>query len=191
MLYYKGFRLPHRINEHVQNVVEFELLSPNNEIIKGINLSKFCKENYLKYNCIRKVINGSLWEYRGWRRTDTTDEELSTKGQKYKKSLTLISPNGDEIYVDDLKPFCFKNKLNYKLFYNLYKGFNKMASGWTTKENFRDVSKQIINTDGKIVRLIGRGSIKKFCNHRNLNYDCFIHIMGDKEKQYKGWRLLE
>lgn len=191
MLYYRGFRLPHRIGEEVSNVVEFELLSPDNKIVRGNNLSRFCRNNNLEYNCIRKVINGEIWKHQGWMRPDTTGEELATKGQRYKKPITLISPIGDEVIVDDLKPFCFKNGLDYSLFYSLYKGYNQTAMGWTKKENLENISKKIIHVDGKIISLIGRGSKKKFCNDNNLNYGCFINMIAGKEKQYKGWKLLK
>lgn len=189
MLYYKGFRLPHRKNEHISNAVKFELLSPDNKLVKGINLSRFCKDNNLVYNCIHKVLSGELWTHRGWKRPDTTEEELSSRGQWYKKSVTLISPDGDEVYVDDLKSFCIKNKFNYDLFYSLYKGFNKTAMGWTKKEFYEGICTKVIN-NGEIVPLIGRGSIKRFCDERNLNYNCFLNMISGKEKQYKGWKLL-
>lgn len=191
MLYYKGFRLPSRVGEQISNVIKFELLSPEMQIVKGINLSQFCKNNNLEYNCIRKVLNGELWEHKGWMRADTTLDELSTKWQRYKKSMTLISPTGDEVCVRDLKPFCFKNGLDYKLFYSLYKGYNQTAMGWTKKENLDNVSKKIIHLNGEIIPLIGRGSSKKFCKDRGLNYNCFLNMIAGKEKQYKGWKLLK
>lgn len=45
---------------------KFELINPNGELIKGVNMTKFCKENNLSYSCIAKVLNGKQSRHKGW-----------------------------------------------------------------------------------------------------------------------------
>lgn len=45
---------------------EFIIKSPNGEIIKGKNISKFCKENNLSSSHLRDVISGKRKSHKGW-----------------------------------------------------------------------------------------------------------------------------
>lgn len=45
---------------------EFTIKSPNGEIIKGKNISKFCKENNLSSSHICNVIKGKVKSHKGW-----------------------------------------------------------------------------------------------------------------------------
>ncbi len=46
---------------------KFELVNSNGELIKEVNITKFCKENNLKYDCILKVLNGKQIQHKGWK----------------------------------------------------------------------------------------------------------------------------
>jgi len=67
MLHYYGFRLLSRANECPTRTAKFIFISPQNEIIKGHDLQKFCKENNLSYNCMGKVYRGNRLQHRGWK----------------------------------------------------------------------------------------------------------------------------
>lgn len=190
MLHYKGFRLPHRENEWPDRFVKFELISPNGEIFKGQNLQKFCIENNLSYAEIGKVLRKERLEYYGWKRSDTTEEDILMKGRTDKNSITLINPQGQEIYVENLYLFCKKNNLNYELFYNLYMNFSKTATGWTKIGNEKDVITILISPEGQEVKIIGRG-IKNFCNKMGFNYQSFTNMLSGSVRSYKGWKTAD
>jgi len=44
----------------------FKLLSPQGQVVKGINLSKFCRENNLSSGCMYAVVNNKLKSYKRW-----------------------------------------------------------------------------------------------------------------------------
>lgn len=45
---------------------EFCVVSPNGEIIKGINQSEFCRKNNLNQCSFSKMLNGKLTQHKGW-----------------------------------------------------------------------------------------------------------------------------
>ena len=44
----------------------FKLINPNRKIVEGFGIKKFCEENNLRYDCIRKVLNGTQSHHKGW-----------------------------------------------------------------------------------------------------------------------------
>ena len=48
----------------------YTFLSPDNEIVKLFNLSKFCREKGLNKGHMWNVNNGGALQHKGWRRTD-------------------------------------------------------------------------------------------------------------------------
>jgi hypothetical protein len=52
-----------------------------------------------------------------------------TKG-KNTKVRNFISPQGNNVVVDNLKDFCIENKLNYHCMINLHNGYGKSYKGW-------------------------------------------------------------
>jgi hypothetical protein len=52
-----------------------------------------------------------------------------TKG-KNTKVRNFISPQGNNVVVDNLKEFCIENKLNYHCMINLHNGYDKSYKGW-------------------------------------------------------------
>jgi group I intron endonuclease len=189
MLHYHGYRLPERQNENSNNVIYFELKSPSGEIYKGYNISKFAQEHNLDGGVLGKVLRKECWQYKGWTNPNVSKEDFQFKGRKNKNNITLISPEGKEIYVDNLYIFCLNNNFDYQLFYNLYKGYNLTACGWTTKENLSKIKiTELIDPTGNEIKLIGSKAIRPFCIKNNLNYNCFINMISGKVGQYKGWR---
>jgi hypothetical protein len=45
---------------------KFELINPNGELIDGVNITKFCKENNLNYDNVRRVLSGKQSHHKGW-----------------------------------------------------------------------------------------------------------------------------
>jgi hypothetical protein len=47
---------------------EFHLLGPNNEIITGVNIRKFCRENNLNQGALCALLKGKLKSHKGYRK---------------------------------------------------------------------------------------------------------------------------
>ncbi len=45
---------------------KFKLISPNKLIVKGKNISKFCRENKISRTGIKELIRGTYKQYKGW-----------------------------------------------------------------------------------------------------------------------------
>ena len=45
---------------------KFKIISPDGNIVEGVNLTKFCIENNLNYSCIRRVLCGKQKQHKGW-----------------------------------------------------------------------------------------------------------------------------
>jgi group I intron endonuclease len=50
------------------NSKEFILVSPEGKIIKGKNISEFCRDNELSRICIVNVLNSKAKQHRGWKK---------------------------------------------------------------------------------------------------------------------------
>ena len=50
------------------NSKEFILVSPEGKIVKGKNISKFCRDNELSRSCIVNVLNSKAKQHRGWKK---------------------------------------------------------------------------------------------------------------------------
>jgi hypothetical protein len=45
---------------------QFQIINPEGKVIDGVGITKFCNENNLNYDNIRKVLNGTQREHKGW-----------------------------------------------------------------------------------------------------------------------------
>lgn len=52
--------------ERKTTAISFTLVNPNGEIIKGKNLSKFCRENNLSCQNLGQIIKGRHFSHKGW-----------------------------------------------------------------------------------------------------------------------------
>ena len=93
----------HLYNIAHSNSKTYKLKTPNGEIIEVTNLSKFCKENNLKY---QSLIKGSLSQ--GYILANAKPKKKSAK-KRY--LYEIITPEGEEILETNLNDFCRKNGL--------------------------------------------------------------------------------
>ena len=68
--YLKGKPCPEKTKQILseKNSKEYILISPNNEILKIKNLTKFAKENNLSINCLHQVVSGRNKSHKGWKK---------------------------------------------------------------------------------------------------------------------------
>lgn len=68
--YLKGKPCPERTKQILseKNSKEYILISPNNEVLKIKNLTKFARENNLSINCLVQVVSGRNKSHKGWKK---------------------------------------------------------------------------------------------------------------------------
>lgn len=106
----------------------FVLRSPQGEIVKGWGLSKFAREHNLDNTELGKVVNGEIWQHRGWTRPDKTKKDFlrGSCGPFY-----LLSPEGEVVKGNNIGEFCEKFGLGRKYLVLLIRGHKKQYKGWT------------------------------------------------------------
>lgn len=65
---YKGWTLPQTTLpiHHGSPGRNFTIKSPNGQIVTGINISKFARDNKLNLSCLNKLFSGKIKSYKGW-----------------------------------------------------------------------------------------------------------------------------
>lgn len=108
---------------------DFQILSPNGEIVSGNNICKFCEKYNFTESSINYVINGKLKSYKGWR--NISDYGKSEYELKLGNEFEIKSPNGEIIKGKNISEFCRLHKLHSGHFCAVLKNKNKSHKGWT------------------------------------------------------------
>jgi hypothetical protein len=106
----------------------FTLKSPDGEIVKGWNLSKFSREHNLDINLIGKVVNGEVWQHKGWTHPGKSKEDFMIR---LTGNFTLVSPEGEIVKVKNVGKFCNDRGLEYKYVAQVVRGHKTQYKGWT------------------------------------------------------------
>jgi uncharacterized protein (DUF2147 family) len=107
---------------------DFSVLNPYGKIIKGKNITNFCRENNLNPSSLNSVINGKRSEHKGWR--NIKDYGKSNYELKTGNEFTIINPDGEIIIEKNIKQFCKKHNLHTGHFCAVLKGKNKSHKGY-------------------------------------------------------------
>ena len=115
----KGWKLPNTKLVGKQSYAltisrEYEIMSPNGEIIKGKNVSKFCRKYDLSISAIINVLNEKLYSHKGWKLSCTELVGGKMTSKKLEKEYKLISPDGIVYEGKGVRTLCRK--------FNLYEG---------------------------------------------------------------------
>lgn len=110
----------------------FVLKSPDGEIVRGWNLSKFAREHNLDINLIGKVANGEIWQHKGWTHPDKSSEVFLTR---LTGRFTFVDPNGEIVEVKSLREFCTEKGLSYRCLAQVARGLKAQYKGWTLHPN--------------------------------------------------------
>lgn len=106
----------------------FVLRSPTGELVRGWNLSKFSREHNLDNTLLGKVVNGEVWQHKGWTNPEKSPEEFLTR---LTGSFTLKSPEGEVVKGSNLGRFCAERGLNYRHLAPVVRGHKAQYKGWT------------------------------------------------------------
>lgn len=111
--FYEGYNSTHGGDGgFVTHCREFEIMSPNGDIIKGENVMKFCRENNLRSSEITSVLNGKRKSHKGWKLPTTKAIGIQARIESKSKSFTLISPEGKIVIGKNRAEFCRKYSLS-------------------------------------------------------------------------------
>lgn len=107
----------------------FKLLNPLGNIVEGLNISQFCRENGLERSSMSALIRGELGRYKGWK----VYSELGIyKETKFIKQFKFLNPKGEIIeHFGTMVEFSRKYNLDEKVVSKLYKGELKFYKGWS------------------------------------------------------------
>ena len=146
---------------------EFQMFSPDGELVKIYNLCKFCREKNLDYKKMYDTAIGVRVEYLGWKK------DLKRKN-KSKKCFLFTSPQGEIVEIFGLKEFCEKNNLSLSSMYCIHRGIGISCQGWTKFIGDKKVrvrkgkSFKIQNNLGISEEI---NNLKIFCINNNISYD--------------------
>lgn len=179
------------INKSSPKGKEFELISPIGEIIKGSNITKFCKDNNLLVYAISKVLKGEFTSHRGYKSTNTNF---------HKPLHRVLSPSGELYIFDNMTTFAENHGLNPSCFRSMMCGTLIHCKGWhlenLTQKDLRVLVNylngesrsnpgQLISPNGEIVNFL---NLYKFARENNLNYNCITNVFLGKAFSHKGYK---
>lgn len=131
----KGWKLPSTKLIGKQSLAltrsrEYEIMSPDGELIKGKNVSEFCRKYNLSTGAITNVLNGKLYSHKGWKlpSTELVGGALTTK--RLEKKYKLISPDGVVFEGKGVRTLCRKFNLNEGSISEVLSGKRKHYKGW-------------------------------------------------------------
>jgi len=179
------------------------------------NLTPWCLKNIPelvykkgdKHICFLKgVVYGQSRAYKGewWicRKEDWTgkviirDLKPRAKTKSFKKrpetkihvNLSLYSPEGELVFIEDLVEFCKENKYDFSAFVKLTKNKHLHTYHWTTSiENHRKVVTYIMK-NGQLIKI---ENIKGYCRDNSLDYKQMFRLKNKKIDLYKGYTRYE
>ena len=105
----------------------FVLKSPDGVIVRGWNLSKFAKEHSLDATLLGKVVNGEVWQHKGWTHPEKSQEDFMTR---LTGCFTLVDPRGEVVKIKHLGTFCSEQGLNYRYVAQVLRGHKAKYKGW-------------------------------------------------------------
>ena len=112
----------------------YKILSPEGIIFTTNNINAFCRENSLCASSLLKIIQGKLKHYKGWqiRREGDTRDFLDPLNFRYciPRKYKLISPEGIEYIIQNLKKFCIENSLSVSSMTLVAQGKQRKHKGW-------------------------------------------------------------
>lgn len=63
----KSLKKYYQSHVHPRAIKTF-VVSPNNDVVKIVGISKFCRENFLCESSFKKMLNGTSKNYKGWKK---------------------------------------------------------------------------------------------------------------------------
>jgi hypothetical protein len=120
---YKGWKkTPNRIHRRKNY---YRLIGPNGELVEGVSIRQLSLARGLSYRSMCALVRREIKTCCGYRRADM-DERTATTHRG--KDHVLLSPQGKETLINNIKAFCREHGLSYD---SMRKGYE--SKGWRYK----------------------------------------------------------
>ncbi len=156
---------------------KFVLYSPSGERVKITNLKHFSETHGLNYNKLCALSKDQVIDCEGWK--------LNPDRQHKKvKSWQLISPEGDEVSITNLRKYCLDYSLPYSSMRQLSKGQISSCRGWKSQfsHEHRGKNVEVLSPEGRAFKV---NNLKLFCRKNKISYDSIRKLM-----HYRGWQII-
>lgn len=153
------------------------------------------------FSSIKHIADGSIHVWLKDKYPTRYIELMSKKGRRngYNRSIAskgitypaIISPEGDEYFVENISKFAREHNLKDEALGNVLKGNNLSTKGWYLSTNRNMIFyPQVISSEG-ILYSIRRGKATEFAVFNELSPSSFSKLLNKKLKSLKGWKLVE
>jgi len=168
------------------NSINFELVSPSGEIVKGRCLKDFASQNGLTPSALTSVLKGRQSHHRGWRRPENKDKPFKLISRD---PYQLLDPEGSLHVVNmrKLLEFCQERGLESTNMSDMLRGRMRHSCGWTRADK-PEYHVTLRHIDGRI-KTICRYHCKPFVETHALHRSCLIAVMAGKRKSHAGWSV--
>lgn len=162
--------------------------------VKYKDIPKWCKEKNVSLGGIRAVLSGKNFLSNGW---SILGAERKKKNVyiKYKKGVTLVSPLGEELEIEDVRKFSLENDMKGSSLYNLIRGKSLSCKGWTLPCT-KDYKKTKRKRFGRLVKLVSpqgevfdAQNLSLFCEEHKISRDGINDLVNHHKDSHKGWTL--
>lgn len=171
-----------------QHEKHFKLITPDGNLVEGVNISKFSKENNLEATSLSRVINGKYYSHRGYK---STHKNFENKAKIY----SLISPSGKLYQFDNGRAFSKEHNLTNGNLYAVLNGQISHTKGWHLPE----IPKHLINTYNQYTKehkLLSPDNVlhiftvgRQFINKYHFSSVSFYRLLQGKIPCLRGWTL--
>jgi hypothetical protein len=173
---------------------DFEILSPDGEIIKGNNISKFCHKYNLSVSNICSVLKGILHSSNGWQ---STNPDFHRKYPTYR----ILSPTNELYTFNSLADFSKEHDLDQTYLGQVILKKAAHLLGWHLEEMnpkfiklldyyLRGVHKhsratELINPQGEVIYV---ENITKFCADNGLAFVSMKFVIRGTMHSHRGYK---
>lgn len=181
-------QIPRIFRENNSNAIEFEILDPNGNLIKGRNLTQFSEEMGVSPGSMSRVVNGKLKSYKGFR---SPKPEFYAPPNEYR----ILSPEKELIVFNNLRQFEIEIGAHSNAIFEVLSGKNSHFKGYHLENPSPQHQKRIdrffnkkflINKDlGLIVRFVAiKTFARKYKVSKDALFDFFAGRDGNLTKSY-------
>lgn len=168
----------------------YALLSPDNILYTGTNISQFCREHNLNIKHMSALLLGKQRSHKGWKRANDVDyTPMNSKPYR----VELISPTGELHTFSNIEQFAKEHSLYAPNVSSLMKGKLKTYKGWRRNDiaSVRPQSKRysysFVSPEGVLYSDVR--NLTEFAEQNNLNGSSLNSLVHGRRRSVYGWTL--
>lgn len=187
---YKGWK---KIEKSTNNILINKVTGQEDVVVSA---SEFSRKYNLEQSHLSKLLSGKRKSCGDWIVKDRVIVPDANKGKVY----WLISPEGKDVKINNLKSFAKENDLEISCLRQLvigkaltHKGWLRYGTDaefvhvkWREKYDVRTKTYHFLNPQNEPVVI---HNMSKFCRENNLTKQNMIAVANGRAIQHKGWKL--